>query len=100
LGEIGQESDYPNANKLCVSEGWTAAEVIAASKIAIGKYSAKRPLSYVQRTVDGHSSLLSRTKVQREEAAHAERKAELAKVAKVPNEATGIIDHLAEGMSA
>lgn len=99
LGELGRDPDYAYANKLCVSEGWTASEVIAASKIAIGKYGAKRPLSYIQREVDGHSSLLSRTKVRREEAAHAERKVTLGEA--LPGTLLGaLIDKASEGMKA
>ncbi len=72
--DAGYEPDYPNANRLCVSEGWTAAEIIAACK-AVARHKPTRILTYIQSTQNGaKSSVLSRMRIQREESEHAERK--------------------------
>ncbi len=75
----GHEPDHANATKLLISEGWPADVVIAACEVAVAKHGARRPLTYIQQTRDGGSSLLSRVTVLSEETAHEERKAEAAR---------------------
>jgi hypothetical protein len=61
LVEQNQESDYPNGNRLCVSEGYPAEVVISSCEEARDKWSARgRWLTYIQKATDGGSSILSR----------------------------------------